>query len=478
MDTFFTILKKILFATTLTVFAFMAVYIPQSVQDANAQEIVYDPTNWFENVLIYGVTTDLLTEATANTIANTVSAAKNTLSAVFNGITSFATNSIYTKEFILDGIAWAIAKAIISSMVGSLVNWINTGFKGSPAFVQDLLGTLLEEADNAAGQYIKDLGAIGSFICSPFKLDVQIALSIQYQHNRVNETAPADCSLSGVIDNIEGFLSGAKGSFSEGGWGDWLDISASPERFTPYGSMLSAELGAEAAIINAKGEKLSILNFGQGFLSNEVCESVSSDVGPKEECYISTPGKTIVDALSSNLDSGRQSLIAADEIDEIIGALLNQLANKAITGAAGLLGLSGGTGHTYAGYSGGSYTSAVNTEAGGLVNYDNVVALMQNALTNQQNFQAQALVYKTIFSTFLATSSNIADANAALIETLDVITNTNIYIPILTAAIAEMQNSATTNARMTEINQQFNQLKIYSVQEIQVQVSAWGSIKQ
>ena len=60
---------------------------------------------------------------------------------------------------------------------------------------------------------------------------------------------------------------------------------------------------------------------------------------PTEDCFISTPGKIIEEQLSFNLDSGRQSLVAADEINEILGALIGFLAEEALTGIGGLLGL-------------------------------------------------------------------------------------------------------------------------------------------
>lgn len=383
MDTFFSFLKKGIVATIFLVFSFSAVYIPHpanEIEKANAWEAT-EITQVMNNVLI-GLG---LSEQSAINVTTTIQAGYDALSAGYNAITSFAADNLYVKEYVLDGIAWAIAKAAISSMVQSLVNWINSGFEGSPAFVQDLSGTLLEAADKAAGEYIESLGGVGSFICSPFQLDIQIALSTKYQKSRVNEPE-ASCNLSDIVGNINDFLTGAQGSFSSGGgWDDWFTITSSPEVYTPYGSMLSAEIGAQAAIINAKGEKLSIIDFGSGFLSNEICEVAHGAGTAKEDCFISTPGKTIQDALSFNLDSGRQSLITADEIDEIIGALVGQLANQAISGAAGLLGLSEGTGYTYSGYNGGSYTSAMGSEATTL-NYKNSTSTMKKSLTVQNDF--------------------------------------------------------------------------------------------
>ena len=127
------------------------------------------------------------------------------LAAASSGVTATGVTSLVTKEA-LDGIAWQIAKQMVSSMTKSLVNWINSGFQGSPAFITDLNGFLLDALDTAAGEFIKSLGGIGEFICSPFKLDVQAALSINYAQARsgmpAGPSGPA-CKLSDIKNNIE-----------------------------------------------------------------------------------------------------------------------------------------------------------------------------------------------------------------------------------------------------------------------------------
>lgn len=239
-------------------------------------------------------------------------------------------------------------------MVSSMIDWINSGFQGSPAFVQDLGGFLLQAADEAFGRFIKD----GSFICSPFRLDVQIAVAIEYDQSRTNE--PPTCTISGIFKNFESFIDG---EFSQGGWDDWFKITSNPAVYTEYGSVLTAKATARARVINAKGEEFNILGFGDGFLSGKVCQNVTGPDGVTEECAIVKPGKTIADALNKALGAGQDTLVTADEISEIIAALLGQLANKAISGAAGLLGLSGGTGYTYQGYSRGSFAEELRSGA-------------------------------------------------------------------------------------------------------------------
>ena len=75
----------------------------------------------------------------------------------------------------------------------------------------------------------------------------------------------------------------------------------------------------------------------------------------KQRCVISTPGKVISEQLNKALGAGQDQLVAADEINEVISALIGQLANQALMGTAGLLGLTPRTGYTAGGYGSGSY---------------------------------------------------------------------------------------------------------------------------
>jgi hypothetical protein len=469
MDTFFAYLKKALVATVFVMFAVVATYVPQSWNDVKAVHA--------------GAATGGATEVTqvANNVQLAAVNSATTISAGFDSVTSWATGSLWVKENLLDGIAWALAKGIVSSMVQSLINWINSGFQGSPSFVQDLQGFLLQAADQAMGEYIQSLGGLGSFICSPFQLNVQIALSLQYQVSRQDRPEPT-CTLSGIINNIEGFIDG---NFNVGGWDDWFDVTANPQQYTPYGSVLTAESGAAISIINAQGEEVSLLDFGDGFLSGEICETVNTGSGPEEDCFISKPGKIIEEALSFNLDSGRQSLITADEINEIIAALLGQLANQAITGAAGLLGLSGGTGYTdtsFSGYSGSAFVDQVAQDSG--ADPATLIATMNDALAVQTAYRNLAVNYTSApapdLVAYAADPNNEAGnrqlARDAVDEANQIINDTNEAIAVIPNFITELNDPATTVQRQNEIMQEYSQLTIYRDSNITSSRNAWDSI--
>ena len=270
------------------------------------------------------------------------------------------------KEMVLDGIAFAVAKLALQQITKSTVRWINSGFSGSPAFVQDFGGFLADSADKMIGEVIygSDLKAL----CSPFSLSIKIALSVKYQ----SKDSPVRCTLSKVTGNFESFL---KGDFAAGGLPGWFSMTLNPNN-----NFFGAFAGAETTLLGKVGAKKEIdvnkILWGKGFLSQEQCDMTTNvkdadlegnsytsqktapcgtraecekgrqTMGDKLDCKTVTPGSTIQDALTFNISNGQRSLITADEINEVVSALFAQLTIKAFEGANGLLGLtqSGGGG--------------------------------------------------------------------------------------------------------------------------------------
>ena len=100
--------------TVFIIFGFVATYIPQ-------------PYNQVETVEAGGMTGGS-TEPTQilNQIQLGFVNIAATASAAYDKISAFASNNLAIKELQLDGIGWAIAKGIVSSMVQSIISWINS----------------------------------------------------------------------------------------------------------------------------------------------------------------------------------------------------------------------------------------------------------------------------------------------------------------------------------------------------------------
>jgi hypothetical protein len=316
MDFFFKCLKQCLVALSIVVFVFTVTYVPHhlnQVEKAHAGP--------------YGLE-----------ITQILNVAKN-------AITAAATTALEVKEYAIDHAAWAFARGLLQTMVMGLTDWIRSGFKGRPQFVENLRNYLTEVADATMGDFVSDV--LGTdFICSPFRIDIAIDLDLYYREiqRERGERPYGECRLSGIIDNLDGFLSGTRGAFSsQGGWDDWFDVTAQPMVYTEYGSTLSAKSGLRAAIINAEGEEQELLDWGDGTFSIRYCVGEGGDIefdaeSKDKDCKVGTPGKLIADSLTRNMDSGRESMILADEIIEpIINAFLDLLFNTALSGVRGLM---------------------------------------------------------------------------------------------------------------------------------------------
>jgi len=98
---------------------------------------------------------DIITE-----VETGLSAVSTELTSVYDDIASYAEDSIWIKDYILDPLAWAEAKGMLQSMTDSTVNWINSGFQGSPAFVQNPEQFFQKIGDNVAGNFIAGSGSL------------------------------------------------------------------------------------------------------------------------------------------------------------------------------------------------------------------------------------------------------------------------------------------------------------------------------
>ncbi len=267
------------------------------------------------------------------------------------------------KDYGLDAIAFTIVNLIIERMAASTVKWINSGFKGSPAFVTDPANYYKDIGDKAAGAYILTNPNL-SFLCSDIQTKVRLALAST--HNQTNRQWK--CTVTDAIGNVEDFVN----DFDKGGWDKFFKLS---QTNNPTGAYLMAESDLHTKVANQAGQKEKELDWGQGFLSFKRCKvrgNVAATVAPTRrvctayapleagnpksgQCLnyadvpddvsgqiaedvcaggeeIVTPGSVINDNLNEVLSVGGQKLAAADEINEIVSALLNQLINRVVGG--------------------------------------------------------------------------------------------------------------------------------------------------
>lgn len=247
------------------------------------------------------------------------------------------------REYILDGLAWQVANVALEQMTQDVVTWINSGFNGSPAFIQNPGRFFSGIADNVAGNFLQELG--GGFLCSPFSADIRFALEIgYYQSGGTSDLADRySCTLSDAIGNVEQFLDN---DLSQGGLEQFFNITARPQN-NPYVLALSLRNELDGRIFGALEGERQLLDWNGGFLSRREC--LEGQTEPNCTGDVLTPGDTIQNQLNESLGIGRDRLLVADDINEVIGALMNQLVTQALGGARGLVGTSssGGGSNSY-----------------------------------------------------------------------------------------------------------------------------------
>jgi len=321
---------------------------------------------------------------------------------IIGGITTTAGASVTTATAaveqsviskILNGLAWTVAKLAVQSITRSMVNWINSGFDGSPAFVSDLTENLQLLGDAVAEDFFNNLDVVvenqtGFNIRSPFQDQIEDKIREEYYLTSSSYGFGSRYAYTGgnVSDDPNAFI---RGDFSKGGFNAWLSTSRNPQN-NPFGAYLLATNELTNRVNSASEKRKTELGWGNGFLSwrgncgtsgarlspfpdslsqGPDTASLARDVtisadgtatlGPskpasakapkapislsqKDDCLgqrIKTPGSIIEDQLASTLGSGVRQLELADSINEIVNALLGQMVSQ-VAGAVGLSGLS------------------------------------------------------------------------------------------------------------------------------------------
>lgn len=233
----------------------------------------------------------------------------------------------------LDGLMWEAANFVIARMTDAIVQWIRNGFSGGPAFATDPGSWFTETADRVGGIFLQNLTVNGqplsNLICAPLR---PITLALDFTFNRHTFERQITCTLSQALRNLSNFASFTSGNFTgQGGWNSWFNITQN-EANNPYGVYWSSKIELDERIASALGIEQQQLSWGGGFLSWRRCvvSDPSFPRGCKEYGPVETPGSVIESQLNESLSAGQHRLEVADEINEILSALLEQLVSQVL----------------------------------------------------------------------------------------------------------------------------------------------------
>lgn len=302
-------------------------------------DFVLDIPNTFQNII--------------QNISSAASAASNSITAGATLESAFADGSIVAKEYGLDMVVNIVIDAAIDSIMQSIINWANNGFEGSPAFVTNFREHMRNLGDVVANNFVNELlaGNIVEFE-SPF-LD-SIAGSIEENYLRLTEfgayVTNNPYTLNRYSANDRAF---SQGDFSQGGFQAWTAAwsNCNNNVFCAYSAArneLSIRIG------RAETNRVNELGWGDGFRSNcapaetttttttssttatttegggeTSLQTTNAEQGP--DCRTQTPNSLSNDITKRVMSLGLDRYVQADELNEVVSAVIGGLVNRVLT---------------------------------------------------------------------------------------------------------------------------------------------------
>lgn len=316
--------------------------------------------------------------------------------------------TLYT--YVLRPLAIAIARRAIQSILRATINWANNGFNGSPAYATNLKNDMRTLGDQVANRFLRELGLSGG-IDSPFRNLVVDRVRVHYRRSTSDNAffASSRYTLNRYSSDDAAFL---RGDFHLGGLRAWVEAWRNPLN-NPIGAFNSINSELQARITGAQGNRTLELSWGRGLMSwcrepeggdNAVGGDGPVDLTPpptggSPDCDIETPGSWLHSHIEKALNSNIDQLVSADDLDELVGALLSAFTNKLLgeDGLAGLSQPSSGGGLSYVDELGGNPIGPSGTLSG---NFAGVISGQVSQLatfkSNWQILQARAEEAKTV----------------------------------------------------------------------------------
>jgi hypothetical protein len=345
---------------------------------------------------------------------------QSTITAIATPITAAATYYQQLKSSVFDAIATAIAKQMMMQITMSVVKWINTGFKGSPAFVQNPGQFFQGIGDQTATNFLSNSNT--GLMSNPNGTAVRTALAANVLGGSgVPGVSQYASSLSAIITkggantiqgaSVNGFTGG---DFRQGGWPAFLALTTVPAN-NPNGLYLQAQANLSKKVTNQQAKKQTQLTQGNGFLSWETCttdpnaadeddDDYSDDSG--QTCTVQTPGSAISGALGKSLNVPVENLELANSMNDIINALFSRLVTTVL--GSGLTSVSklNSSGKSYLNQIADSATTQLQTKLQGLQSSitSSLAPAIKSETTITQN-DAAALNIATIAQSTLTSAS-------------------------------------------------------------------------
>lgn len=235
----------------------------------------------------------------------------------------------------LDSIGYCLINTMIVYISESTIRWINSGFKGNPAFIENFDQFFKDLASREISMF---LGQIAStdLICGPLRVDVQKNLlnshgsryALTNSSGRISGAGKCTFGKAGNASqgiDLATYTAGEQSTVIKGGWGTYS------QAFKPQNNVYSAT-------ILAKHEAERRIEQRQELTIKETLEVNGGTLSGKDsKGNVYSPGSTINKQLQKRLEIPNDRLVLADEFDEIVTALVNQLVKIALDETLGKL---------------------------------------------------------------------------------------------------------------------------------------------
>ena len=289
-----------------------------------------------------------------------------------------------------DAVAYCIVNTMIIYIADSTIQWINTGFEGNPAFLNNPDQFFEDLANREKAAFLQNLAyGVNSSVCGVFKSSVVTAILSRYGKNQQMYGNPQQgyqnggyngANTAGMNNGTGGYTGGGtatngaypngtngtaggtgyngvtgasgmplnicpfdqnpgqlntfvNGNFSAGGgWNSWFQVSQG-SMANPYDTLFSANDRLNNQIQAVQISQNRELTWNNGYLSFRKCSNGEKD---KSKCPITTPGTVIQNQLNETLNLGKNRLVLAEKFDQVVTAVLDQLITTSLDKALDL----------------------------------------------------------------------------------------------------------------------------------------------
>ena len=253
-----------------------------------------------------------------------------------------------------DAIGYCIVNTMIRYISESTIRWINSGFRGNPAFIENFDQFFADLANREVAIFLSEVAST-DLLCGDLQVDVQRSILDRYNSNYLSggsRTGSASgygsCTFdqrtytpqgggitsdgggsqaggSGVTNggggtqiSLAAYSSGDTSTAITGGW-EALSMLARPEN-NIIGATIQANRALDAQIADVtESVRTQVVDVNGGNLSSKDSRG-----------NIVTPGAIIEQRLNNQLDLPSDRLILADEFNEVVTQLINQLIKIAL----------------------------------------------------------------------------------------------------------------------------------------------------